>query len=277
MKLKTEQKLFMENYKEINKEQWNQRVDPHVESEFYDQAGFLAGKNSLQETELALLGNVAGKRILHLQCHFGQDTISLARMGASTVGADISDKAIDKAREIATTTGADATFVCCDLYDLPQHLEGQFDIVFTSYGTIGWLPDLDKWASVISHFLKPNGKFVFVEFHPVVWMFDDDFQKVGYRYFKSEPIVETANGTYADRDAEIKTTSVSWNHAMSEVITSLLKQGIQLQDLQEYDFSNYNCFAHTEEFTPGKYRIRHLGNFIPMMYSIVGVKNYFQT
>lgn len=264
----------MENYKEINKEQWNQRVDPHVESDFYDQSAFLAGKNSLQETELALLGDVSGKRILHLQCHFGQDTISLARMGASTVGADISDKAIDKAREIASITGADATFVCCDLYDLPQNLEGQFDIVFTSYGTIGWLPDLDKWASVITHFLKPGGKFVFVEFHPVVWMFDDDFQKVGYRYFKSEPIIETASGTYADRDAEIKTTSVSWNHAMSEVVTSLLKHGIQLQDLQEYDFSNYNCFAHTDEFEPGKYRIRHLGNFIPMMYSIVGMKSH---
>ena len=194
-------------------------------------------------------------------------------MGASVVGADISDKAIDKAREIASITNTDATFVCCDLYDLPQHLEGQFDLVFTSYGTIGWLPDLDKWASVIRHFLKPNGKFVFVEFHPVVWMFDDDFQKVGYRYFKSEPIVETTNGTYADRDAEIKTTSVSWNHAMSEVISSLLKQGIQLQDLQEYDFSNYNCFSHTVEFAPGKYRIKHLGNFIPMMYSIVGIKS----
>ncbi|WP_430406223.1 class I SAM-dependent methyltransferase [Fluviicola sp.] len=265
----------MENYKEINKQQWNDRVEPHVESEFYDLQGFLAGKSSLNETELKLLGDISGKRILHLQCHFGQDTISFARMGASAVGADISDKAIAKARELAATIGADATFVCCDLYDLPQQLEGQFDIVFTSYGTIGWLPDLDKWASVITHFLKPNGKFVFVEFHPVVWMFDDDFQKVGYRYFKSDPIVETATGTYADRDAAIQTTSVTWNHAMSEVITSLLKQGIQLQDLQEYDFSNYNCFSHTEEFEPGKYRIKHLGDFIPMMYSLVGIKKSF--
>lgn len=263
----------MENYKEINKKQWNQRVEPHVESDFYDVQGFLAGKTSLQETELALLGDVEGKRILHLQCHFGQDTISLARMGASTIGADLSDKAIEKAREFSMLSGTDATFFCCDLYDLPQHLEGEFDIVFTSYGTIGWLPDLDKWASVISHFLKPEGKFVFVEFHPVVWMFDDDFQKVGYRYFKSDPIVETATGTYAYKDAPIQTTSVSWNHGMGEVITSLLKQGIHIQDLQEYDFSNYNCFSHTDEFEPGKYRIKHLGNFIPMMYSIVGIKS----
>lgn len=263
----------MENYKEINREQWNQRVEPHVESEFYDVAGFINGQSSLKETEIALLGDITGKRILHLQCHFGQDSISLARMGASVVGADLSDKAIDKARELAELTQTDATFVCCDLFDLPQHLEGEFDIVFTSYGTVGWLPDLDRWASVIQHFLKPGGKFVFVEFHPVVWMFDDDFQKVGYRYFKSDPIVETTSGTYADRDAPIRATSVSWNHGMSEVIGSLLRHGIQLQDLQEYDFANYDCFAHTVEFEPGKFRIQHLGNNIPMMYSIVGTKS----
>lgn len=264
----------MENYKEINREQWNQRVEPHVESEFYDVAGFINGQNSLKDTEIALLGDIKGKRILHLQCHFGQDSISMARMGASVVGADLSDKAIEKAREFAQLTQTDATFVCCDLFDLPQHLEGEFDIVFTSYGTVGWLPDLDRWAAVIQHFLKPGGKFVFVEFHPVVWMFDDDFQKVGYRYFKSDPIVETASGTYADREAAIRTTSVSWNHGMSEVIGSLLRHGIQLQDLQEYDFANYDCFNHTVEFEPGKFRIQHLGNNIPMMYSIVGVKSH---
>lgn len=264
----------MENYKEINREQWNQRVEPHVESEFYNVAGFINGQSSLKETEIALLGDIKGKRILHLQCHFGQDSISMARMGASVVGADLSDKAIEKARELAQLTQADATFVCCDLFDLPQHLEGEFDIVFTSYGTVGWLPDLDRWATVIQHFLKPGGKFVFVEFHPVVWMFDDDFQKVGYRYFKSDPIIETASGTYADREASIRTTSVSWNHGMSEVIGSLLRHGIQLQDLQEYDFANYDCFNHTVEFEPGKFRIQHLENNIPMMYSIVGVKSH---
>lgn len=263
----------MENYKEINREQWNQRVEPHVESDFYDVAGFINGNTSLKETEIALLGDIRGKRILHLQCHFGQDSISMARMGASVVGADLSDKAIDKARELAQLTQTDATFICCDLYDLPEHLNEQFDLVFTSYGTIGWLPDLDRWAAVVNHFLKPGGKFVFVEFHPVVWMFDDDFQSIAYRYFQSEPIIETTAGTYADRDAPILATSVSWNHGMAEVITSLLKQGIQLQDLVEYDFSNYNCFAHTTEFEPGKFRIQHLGNNIPMMYSIVGVKS----
>jgi len=127
----------------------------------------------------------------------------LSRLGAEVTGVDLSDKAIESGRKIAEQINADVRFICCDLYDLPNHLDQQFDYVFTSYGTIGWLPDLDKWAKVISSFLKPNGKFVFVEFHPVVWMFDDNFEKIGYRYFNSGAIIETANGTYADRNAAI--------------------------------------------------------------------------
>src|SRR5690606_20725019 len=121
--------------------------------------------------------NLKDKKVLHLQCHFGQDSISLARLGASVVGVDLSDKAIEQAQHIAQELNADARFICCDIYDLPKHLNEQFDIVFTSYGTIGWLPDLDKWASVIHHFLKPGGQFIFAEFHPVVWMFDNDFKE----------------------------------------------------------------------------------------------------
>ena len=112
---------------------------------------------------------------MHLQCLFGQDSISLSRLGADVTGVDLSDKAIESAKKIAEDTHSDARFICCDIYDLPNQLDEKFDIVFTSYGTIGWLPDLDKWAKIVSWFLKPNGQFVFVEFHPVVWMFDDNF------------------------------------------------------------------------------------------------------
>ncbi|ULT25983.1 class I SAM-dependent methyltransferase [Sphingobacterium sp. E70] len=172
-----------------------------------------------------------------MQCHFGQDTISLSRLGAEVTGVDLSDKAIESARKIAEQTNADVRFICCDLYDLPNHLDQQFDYVFTSYGTIGWLPDLDKWAKVISRFLKPNGKFVFVEFHPVVWMFDDNFEKIGYRYFNSGAIIETANGTYADRNAAITEEYVMWNHGISEVVNSLIKNGLQIAQLDEFDYS----------------------------------------
>src|SRR5690606_35827712 len=170
------------NYLQINKDSWNRRTAHHVESEFYDLKGFLSGNTSLNSIELELLGDIQGKSILHLQCHFGQDTISLSRLGAHVVGVDLSDKAIESAKQIAKETQSNTRFICCDIYDLPNHLDEKFDIVFTSYGVIGWLPDLGKWAEIISNYLKPNGQFVFVEFHPVVWMFDDNFEKIGYRY-----------------------------------------------------------------------------------------------
>lgn len=179
------------NYISANKTAWNTKTEHHINSEFYDMPGFLNGNNSLKEIELNILGNVKGKSILHLQCHFGQDSLSLARMGAKVTGIDFSDKAIEKARELNSQLNLDAQFICCDIYDLPNQLNKQFDIVFTSYGTIGCkLPDLDRWAEVVSQFLKPNGQFVMADFHPVVWMMDNEFQKIQYNYFNVEEIVE---------------------------------------------------------------------------------------
>ncbi len=259
-------------YIETNRQSWNERVEPHVKSDFYDMDGFRNGETSLRTIELDLLGDVKGKSILHLQCHFGQDTLSLARMGAAVTGVDLSDKAIEKAQNLTTELGLNAEFICCDVYSLPQHLTKQFDIVFTSYGTIGWLPDMEQWAGIVAQFLKPGGKFVFVEFHPVVWMFDDDFNSVAYRYFKSDAIVETNEGTYADTAAPIKTQTISWNHGMAEVVSALLKSGITLVDLQEYDYSPYNCFRDMEEVGEKQFRIKKMGNKIPMVYSVVGEK-----
>lgn len=261
-----------DNYLEVNKHSWNNRVDVHLESDFYDMKGFLEGKTTLQSIELNLLGDVSGKTILHLQCHFGQDTISLSRMGAKSVGIDLSDKAIESARKLAVETNADATFVCCDVYDLPNHLDQKFDMVFTSYGTIGWLPDMDKWAKTVSHFLKPGGKFVFAEFHPVVWIFDDNFEKIGYRYFNSGAIIETESGTYANPEAAIEQQYVCWNHAMSEVVNALIQNGLEINSLNEFDYSPYNCFRNTVEIETGKFRIKHLDDKIPMVYSILATK-----
>ncbi len=125
------------NYIEINRQSWNNRTNTHLQSEFYDLDNFVKGKTSLNTIELDLLGDISGKTILHLQCHFGQDTISLSRLGAETTGVDLSDKAIESARQLAIETKSNATFICCDIYDLPNHLDKQFDIVYTSYGTIG--------------------------------------------------------------------------------------------------------------------------------------------
>ena len=234
----------MENlpdYIKINKQTWNNKTDIHIDSDFYDVRSFLAGKSTLNQIELALLGNLSNIKILHLQCHFGQDSLSLSRMGAKVVGVDFSDKAIEKAKAFNTKLGLDAVFICCDVYETPTHLDEQFDIVFTSYGTIGWLPDLDKWAQVISHFLKPNGTFIMADFHPVVWMYDNDFKEVFYSYFNIEPIIEEELGTYANKEASISNQTIGWNHPISEIVNALIGNGLQINCFNEYDYSPYNC------------------------------------
>lgn len=262
----------MENYLEINKNSWNAKVEPHLKSDFYFVDEFLKGRSSLNSIELDLLRDVKGKSILHLQCHFGQDSISLSRLGAKVIGIDLSDKAINTAKDLAKQSGTDTEFICSDVYDLPNVLDEKFDIVFTSYGTVGWLPDLDKWAHVVSHFLKPNGKFVMVEFHPVVWMFDDDFKEVTYNYFNEKPIIETYEGTYADPSASIVQEYVMWNHSLAEVMQNLIKNKLEINDFREFDWSPYPCFRHVEEFEKGKWRISKFGNKIPIVFALMAQK-----
>jgi 2-polyprenyl-3-methyl-5-hydroxy-6-metoxy-1,4-benzoquinol methylase len=257
-----------ENYLDVNKDAWNKRTAVHVNSDFYNMEQFLAGASSLNATELALLGDVKGKRILHLQCHFGQDSISLARMGATVVGVDLSDVAIKQAQALSEQLHTDASFVCCNVYDVPLQVEGTFDMVFTSYGVLGWLPDLDAWAKVIAQKLKPQGKLILVEFHPFVWMYDAKWKNIQYSYFKSEAIVDETTGTYTDRDAAISYTEVSWNHSLDEVWNALQQHQFYIDHFKEYNFSHYPCFNDIYE-KEGKYYIQSFQDKAPIMYSIV--------
>lgn len=260
------------DYIEKNRQAWNNKTSFHITSAFYNNEAFLQGKSTLKDIELSLLGDVNGKSILHLQCHFGQDSISLARMGATVTGVDLSDKAIEHAREYATQANVNTQFICCNIYDLPEHLNQQFDIVFTSYGTIGWLHDLSAWGKLVARYLKPGGKFVFAEFHPFVWIFDTDFKNITYRYFKTDPIIETETGTYADKNAALVTESITWNHGLGEVLTALISNGLTIDIFEEFDYSPYNCFNHTVEDDPGKFRIKKFGNKIPMVYALSATK-----
>lgn len=262
----------MINYIKTNKSAWNIKTNVHLESDFYDNQSFIAGKSSLNGIELELLGDISGKSILHLQCHFGQDSMSLARLGANVTAVDFSENAISKAQALNRELGLNVNFICSNIYDLPQVLDGQYDYVFTSYGVIGWLEDLEKWASIISKYLKKGGKFVFVEFHPVLWMFDDQTEKIIYNYFKGQPIEETIKGTYAKKNANVEYQTITWNHSLSEVLNNLIKYGITIQSFDEYNYSVYNCFENTTEIEKGKFQIKHLGNKIPMMFSLVGEK-----
>ncbi len=260
------------DYLKTNKNSWNKRTELHYDSEFYDNDNFKKTGNSLNEIELEFLSEIKGKKILHLQCHFGQDSISLSKLGAEVTGVDLSDVAIAKAQNLAKEMGTDTKFICCDVYSLPKILNEKFDIVFSSYGTVGWLPNSNKWAEVISQFLNLGGKFVFAEFHPAVWMFDDAVEKVTYRYFNSDPIVEEEEGTYTDKSADIKETCITWNHGLAEIFNALKNNGLQVTDFQEYDYSPYNCFQNLEEFEPKKFRFKKHGNKLPMVYALVAVK-----
>ncbi|MES2704366.1 MAG: class I SAM-dependent methyltransferase [Bacteroidota bacterium] len=256
------------DYLEINKALWNEKTRHHVESAFYNVEGFVKGETSLKPFELALLGDVRGKSILHLQCHFGQDTLSLARMGARTTGADFSEDAIAQAQELNEELGLSAEFICTDIYNLPQVLDKQYDIVFTSYGTVGWLPDMQRWAAVVARYVKPGGFFLIVDFHPVLWMYSNDFTHIQYSYFNKEAIVETLEGTYANKDADIKKTEVGWNHSLSEIMQALLDAGLHIKRFEEYDHSPYDCFQNMVETAPGQYNIAGKEGKLPMVYAI---------
>jgi SAM-dependent methyltransferase len=259
-------------YFEANKELWNQRTAIHIDSSFYDVAGFKAGKNVLTPIELNELGDVNGKKMLHLQCHFGMDSLNWARLGADVTGVDLSDEAIKEANKLNDELGMNTKFICCNVYDLKEQLDEKFDIVFTSYGVVGWLPDLDKWAEIISNFLKTGGIFYMAEFHPVVWMFDDEFTHVKYFYDNREVIITDSEGTYTDRNADIKVKEYGWNHSLSEVLNALIKQGLKIEMFNEHMYSPYPCFNKMVQGEDGNWRIKDMEGKIPMVYSIKAVK-----
>jgi SAM-dependent methyltransferase len=250
----------------MNRTGWDRRAEAHIESEFYDVDGFLAGNTSLREIELAELGDVSGKSLLHLQCHFGLDTLSWARRGATCTGVDISPVAIGKARELAAQTGLEAEFMCSDVYGFKHGAAGPYDIVFTSYGAVCWLPDLQRWAQVVASNLKAGGTFYMVEFHPIYDLL------AGYSYFtRQEPDVEE-EGSYTENGAGVVARLATWAHPISSVINALLGAGIQVERVNEFPFSPYNCFEGMEEREPGRFYLSHKGNDVPLVYSLTGRK-----
>jgi len=208
---------------ETNKDTWDQKVKIHATSKFYDVESFKNGKSSLNKYELDEVGSVKEKTLLHLQCHFGQDTLSWSREGAKCTGIDLSSEGIKKAKLLNDELGLDATFIESNLYDVPINVKGEFDFVFTSYGVIGWLPDIEKWGDIVASKLKKGGVFYMIEFHPIIWMFDflQTPLKLAYPYSNSDVIYEEYKGTYTNSDADIISKEYGWNHGLGEVISAL--------------------------------------------------------
>ncbi|PCI31796.1 MAG: SAM-dependent methyltransferase [Flavobacteriaceae bacterium] len=261
-------------YFKTNEKTWDLKVPVHAASEFYEVERFKHGQSSLNPIELKELGAVSGKKLLHLQCHFGLDTLSWSRLGAKCTGIDISSKGIEKAIEISKTLNLPATFIQSNVYDVPKNVQGEFDIVFTSYGVIGWLPDLNLWAKVIEEKLKPGGVFYMVEFHPIMWMFDytSGNPELKYAYDQKDVIYEEYKGTYADSKAAIISKEYGWNHGLGEVITALTTVGLNVEFLHEFDEAPYDVFPEMEKTEQGQYVLPLEKRLHPLLYSIKAVK-----
>jgi len=268
----------MEHYSQANLDRWNELVGIHAASAFYDLKSFLAGKCSLRSIEREELGDVSGKSLLHLQCHFGQDSLSWARRGAKVTGADFSSEAIKLARNLNEDLRLDARFICSDLYDLPQVLDGPFDIVFTSYGAICWLPDLVPWARVIAHFLKPGGTFYIVEIHPLANLFSEDQNApeltVAYPYFHSAtPLKWESPGSYADRQADVKhRVSYDWVHSLGDVLNALIGAGLEVEYLHEFPYCVCGMLPCMEQGADGWWRVKDRPDTIPFLFSLKATK-----
>ncbi len=256
-----------------NQKSWDERVHVHIHSDFYDVPSFLKGKSSLNPVEINLLDNIHGLSVLHLQCHFGQDTLSLARMGAKVTGVDFSSAAIQKARELNDICGLDASFIECDIFDLPQHLDQTYDLVFTSYGTIGWLPELTSWAKLIKKYLKPGGRFVFVEFHPVIYMMDDSFNHFTYSYFNKGKMLFTDHSSYDGSTLREPQEYTCWNHSLSDIFQNLLDVGMTINHFQEYDYSPYFCFPNMTEVEKGKFMFKGFEENLPVVMALSATSN----
>jgi SAM-dependent methyltransferase len=266
----------MDEYIEENRHLWNEITPIHAKSEFYDVEGFKTGKRKmLYPIEIEEMGDVKGKSLLHLQCHFGMDTLSWARQGAKVTGVDFSEKSIELACSLSEELGIDAQFICCNIYDLPEKLEGKFDIVYTSAGVLCWLPDLKRWAEIISHFLKPGGFFYILEGHPFKMVFDDSKDSteltVKYSYFHSpEPDKWEPEGDYADPDALFTHGSYEWTHSMGDIINALINAGLKIVFLNEFPVIFFKRFPFMERDDNGLWRIE--GDKIPLTFSLKATK-----
>jgi len=232
----------MDEYIEQNRQLWNAWTGINAASATYDVAGFKAQPMRLRDLERLEVGVVAGKTLLHLQCHFGLDTLSWATLGAQVTGADLSSEAITLAQQLSGELDIPAQFVQSDIYALPQALEGQFDIVYTSYGVLCWLPDLTRWAAVIAHFLKPGGFFYIADFHPAMYMFDDGEAvttvRLGYSYFHTGEVIRIeTQGSYADGQADYHAVEHVWVHTLGDIVSALAGAGLRIEFLHEFPYT----------------------------------------
>jgi SAM-dependent methyltransferase len=252
------------DYRHFNRVSWDERAPAHAASPDYAFARFVADPEFLSDVvrfDLSRLGDVAGLEGVHLQCHIGTDTLSLARLGARMTGLDFSSAALAEARRLAEQAGADIRFVEAEVYDAVELLgAGAFDLVYTGVGALCWLPDIRRWAGVVAALLRPGGRLFIREGHPMLWSLEDEDGRlvVEYPYFETvEPSIWNEGGTYVETDVEfVHNTTHEWNHGLGEIVTALLDEGLRLTMLVEHESVPWEAFpGRMERLEGGEWRL----------------------
>ncbi|MFI9835610.1 class I SAM-dependent methyltransferase [Nonomuraea sp. NPDC051941] len=257
------------DYLDVNRANWDGRVPIHVASDFYDVEGFKAGRSPLRAFERDEVGDVTGRRLLHLQCHFGLDTMAWARLGAEATGLDFSEAAIEQARAISAECGIPAEFVTADVYDAVEALGGAtYDIVYTGLGALVWLADLTAWARTVAALLKPGGFLYLAEFHPFADTMDDETgTTVTTDYFDRGPHVWEYPHTYTGSEILEHQTSVQFQHGLGEVVSAIAAAGLRVEFLREHDRTYFRRFGTLVDGQEG-FRLPQGAPRIPLLYSL---------
>ena len=274
----------MADSRDVNLASWEERVPAHVSSPDYALAQFREDPAFLSYVvrfDQPLLGDIAGLRGVHLQCHIGTDTLSLARLGARMTGLDFSPAALEQARELAAETGADIEYVHADAYDAVQVLgRERFDLLYTGVGAICWLPSIERWAQVVTDLLAPGGRLFMREGHPMLWSLEDVNNGgkliVEYPYFETDdPLVFTEGGTYVETDVVFKTNEAhNWNHGLGEILTALLERGMRITGFAEHDSVPWEALpGQMERLETGEFRLVERRSRLACSYTVQAVKD----
>jgi len=269
----------MDEFIAANRTLWDDLTTIHERSAFYDLEGFRAGGIRIADHEREEIGPVEGGTLLHLQCHFGLETLSWARLGARVTGVDFSPNAVALARSIAADLGLDATFIESDVYRLPDVLDEEFDVVYTSKGVLGWLPDIRRWAQVVARYVRPGGRFYVLEIHPVIQALEDEGVAPGelrlrYPYWEHpEPLVFADTADYAEPSAPLATkVEYGWDHSLGEIVTALAEAGLRIEALREHPFLNWKV-DFLVPADDGTWRLPpDAPGELPLMFSILATK-----
>lgn len=250
-----------------NRANWDERTAIHLEA--YPVQAFKTGHSTLHAIEAAEVGEVAGKDLLHLQCHFGLDTLSWARLGARVTGVDFSPAAIAAARSLAGELGIEARFLCSDVYALPDLLDERFDIVFTSYGALTWLPDIRRWAQIAARFVRPGGFLYVIDGHPLMHLIDDSGEHLrpNVSYFDRDPERVEEHGSYVGEPTRFEhPVNYQWQHTLGDITSAVIDAGLHLEFLHEWPVAEYRAFPSMMRGDDGYWHLP--GERRPLLFSL---------